>query len=653
MTDKEKAVPDYAHVVVVPIANPRTATELLRLAQAFARRDGGRVIALAVTLGDADTESNRARLEELEAIVEKMRPPQDGASVEMKTPPIVFDFVSRTAGSIARGILDEARESGAELIILGVQKPVRGEVTLGTITQNVMSAASCDVLVYRLSEHTEFSRIVVAVDDKPISRMAVRMGILFGNAFPSSPVEAVHVEQPDWTAERHGRMIMAKALDQLPGNGAVKQTLLEGESVAETILARLEPQHLVIMGFARRADLQRWIDGDSPTRRILDRAPGPVLLAVRSPETVTPSARIRRRVLGWLRPTLTDIEREQVVWTANINASITFDYVILMIVAATLASLGLLLNSAAVIIGAMLVAPLMSPLNAFAVGLSTARLDLILRALLTTLVGVAIASLVGWIMGTLVPLQVPTSEMMGRVAPNLLDAGVALAAGVVGSYATARKDIPAALAGVAIAAALVPPICTFGLMLAFGKISMSLGAGLLFLTNMVSIIVIATGVFAWLGLSPLRLSRVGWVAYSAVMSVVIVALVGVFGLLNVTAQGRNASEIERQLRAIFEGMTIRDLEVDFDNPNDVTFTLLYDYDIGWESVAYAEQTLRAEIGEPITLHVIPQRTLSANGLASSLPISSPFELVDGVVVPKPQPAPPEPTPEEASAAADE
>ena len=68
-----KPLPDYAHVVLVPIANPTTAPELLRLAEAFVKRDGGRVIALAVTRSDADAEDSRDRLAQLEQIVAHFR----------------------------------------------------------------------------------------------------------------------------------------------------------------------------------------------------------------------------------------------------------------------------------------------------------------------------------------------------------------------------------------------------------------------------------------------------------------------------------------------------------------------------------------------------------------------------------------------------
>ncbi|MEO0560857.1 MAG: TIGR00341 family protein [Chloroflexota bacterium] len=684
MSDKPaKAVPDYAHTVIVPIANPKTAPQLLRLAEAFVRRDGGRVIALAVTLSDSDAEVNRDRLDQLEKIVGQFQPP-DGPEVEQvnetedvdetqdaepndkdpdapapeepakpkEGPTVTVEFVTRTANNIARGILDEARQSGAELIIIGVQSFQHGDAILGVVAQSVISAAAMDVLVYRTSSSPEFDRILVPVDGSAASRMAVRMGILFGNAFKNCPVEAIHVKTPDRT-EADGRERIARAVDDLPGNGVVKRTLINAQSIANAILSRVDKDQLIIMGFSRRSDFQDWLKGESKTLRIMKNAPGPLLLAVRSTEAVTEGQKMRRRFLGWLRPMLTDVEQEQIVWTADRNASLTLDYVVLMIVAATLASLGLLLNSAAVIIGAMLVAPLMSPLNAFAIGLSTAHFRIMRRALVTALVGFLIATVVSYFVGIVVPSRVPTPEMMSRVSPTLLDAFVALASGVVGAYATARRDIPAALAGVAIAAALVPPICTFGLQIAFGNIVFGLGAALLFLMNIVSIVVIATVIFLWLGLYPRNLDRRSLPAYVPTVILVLMSLPMVIVLLGTLQRAQNQGQIETVVEHVFEGMPIDAITVSRLAPTTVTVRVVTPFDVAPEAVAAAEAAIEREIGadeDDLTLRVIAQQLVTADEPdPQPMRESSFFAVEDGVIVPaQPNESEP-PAPDDASA----
>src|SRR5690606_3546905 len=104
------------------------------------------------------------------------------------------------------------------------------------------------------------------------------------------------------------------------------------------------------------------------------------------------------------------------------------------------------------------------------------------RSAITLVFGIIVSIFVAIGAGLLSSLSSPTSEMLIRSNPTLLDALVAFASGVVGAYATARKDIPAALAGVAIAAALMPPLCTVGLGLALGNQALASGSMLLFIT---------------------------------------------------------------------------------------------------------------------------------------------------------------------------
>lgn len=651
--ENKKQVPDYAHVVVVPIANPTTAPELLALALGMVQREGGRVIALAVTLSDSDAEERRHRLDTLEAIVEEHKPKKNDtdadAEANEKKPSVVLEFVTRTAVNVARGVLDQARENGAELIILGVRRSEPGNVVLGSVAQAVISAAICDVLVYRYSESPMFSRIIVPVDGSPASRMAVRMGIVFANARPNCPVEAIYVRsggEPIQQAEA----ILTQTLEGLPGRGVVKTSYVTGRDAAEAMLSGKsqaeQEDMLIIMGFTHRSDFEGWLYGDEKqTSDVMDKAPGPVLLAVRSVETLTERQRMQRRVLSWLRPTLTDIEQEQIMWDASNSAGIDLDYVVLIVVSAMLASLGLLLNSAAVIIGAMLVAPLMSPLNAFGIGLSTARLDLTRRSAVTVIVGTLIASLVGVGMGLIIPLENPTTEMMSRVSPTLLDAFVALASGVVGSYATARKDIPAALAGVAIAAALVPPICTFGLQLAFGELEWALGAMLLFLTNIICIAVIATGMFVWLGLRPLNLTAESRRQYISLVIFVLLALPLVLALLNVSQEAGETQSIDREIRTLLDPIAVMDVETDdTTEPPTVRAEVRAPYAFSAEVVSALEDQFEADLDTTVRLELLVEQMVlteaDADRWAQQLAEDSALAVEDGRIVPDTADAPP-------------
>ncbi|MEE2755190.1 MAG: DUF389 domain-containing protein [Myxococcota bacterium] len=177
-----------------------------------------------------------------------------------------------------------------------------------------------------------------------------------------------------------------------------------------------------------------------------------------------------------------------------------FDFMMLIALSTTIAAFGLLQGSTAVVIGAMLVAPLMTPMLGAGLALLQGNPRLLKESMKSIFLGFLMALTLGVIVGVLSPVKVLTSEMSARGAPNLLDLGVALISGFAAAYAYARTHLSAALPGVAIAAALVPPIATAGLCFALGEFQVGAGAVLLFGTNVLSIIVGATCAFYSFGL---------------------------------------------------------------------------------------------------------------------------------------------------------
>jgi uncharacterized hydrophobic protein (TIGR00271 family) len=162
-------------------------------------------------------------------------------------------------------------------------------------------------------------------------------------------------------------------------------------------------------------------------------------------------------------------------------------YIILIVSSCAIATFGLLSNSAAVIIGAMIIAPLMLPIRGLAFGALQADITLFRKGIIAvavgTLLAVAIACSLGWLVG----LPRYGSEILARSRPTLLDLGIAVAAGGISAYGKIEPKISGTVAGTAIAVALMPPICVIGLGLAQGNWSLSLGATLLYLTNLLGI----------------------------------------------------------------------------------------------------------------------------------------------------------------------
>ena len=179
----------------------------------------------------------------------------------------------------------------------------------------------------------------------------------------------------------------------------------------------------------------------------------------------------------------------------------------MLIASCMIACFGLLANSTAVVIGAMLVSPLMTPIFGIALGLLRGNPRLLVRAFTTELVGVALAVGSAYLLGlTHLTAGEATAEMLTRTQPNLMDLMVAVFAGFAGAYALVDERISPALPGVAIATAIVPPLATCGLCLALGASSGALGAMLLFLANFVSILLVSLVTFAIAGLTRSRIA---------------------------------------------------------------------------------------------------------------------------------------------------
>ena len=166
-------------------------------------------------------------------------------------------------------------------------------------------------------------------------------------------------------------------------------------------------------------------------------------------------------------------------------------YWLLLPLAAVIASAGVVSDSTATVIGAMIVAPLMTPILGIVLAVVLADGANLRRCVLLVVVGAAAVVGIGWLMGWFVPYPVVAAtngQVAARVTPRIVDLVAALATGSVGSVALARSDISDTLPGVAIAISLVPPLAVVGLTLESGAPRQSLAALLLFATNVAAIL---------------------------------------------------------------------------------------------------------------------------------------------------------------------
>jgi uncharacterized hydrophobic protein (TIGR00271 family) len=188
---------------------------------------------------------------------------------------------------------------------------------------------------------------------------------------------------------------------------------------------------------------------------------------------------------------------------------LNWTYVILLLLSTVLSTLGLFINSASVIIGAMLLAPLMQPIVGLSMGVLRQDEGLLQNGIRSIGVGVLVALGASAAIAGATPIDVLGSEMAARLNPTLLDLFVAIASGVAAAYAKNNQRISGSLVGVAIAVALVPPLSVAGIGVGWGNMTMFLNAFLLFVTNLVGIVLSAAITFFVLGYSPIHLAKKG------------------------------------------------------------------------------------------------------------------------------------------------
>jgi uncharacterized hydrophobic protein (TIGR00271 family) len=597
--------------VLVPVANPTTAWHLLRLGAALADPDGGEVIALNVVINGAqDALGNRDRTG-LEELVERLK---------LAGMPVRWHSVSAT--SAARGILDAAREENANLIVLGYQGSTNdGDPVLGSVVEAVARTTPSDLVVYRGDADADVQRILLPANGSINAKVAARLAVLLADVY-RVPITALYVMSPYERNQWIGQARIGATLNGLPGAEAVERRIVQEYNTATGILSNATARDLVLLGFSEQSQFDKWLYGNVP-QRILRDAPGPVILTKDAMTERAPVQVRTRRWLSGLTPRLTPGEVADLRQQASDMARPSINFFVLVILSSLIASFGLMQNSPAVIIGAMLVAPLMSPLLAFAAGLVTGELRMMQSAVINMTKGVIWALVMAIVVGVLFPAAALTLEITSRTRPGLLDMAVALASGAAAAYATARKDVPAALAGVAIAAALMPPLCAVGIAAAFGEWEASGGALLLFATNIVSISLAGAVVFRWLGLRPVggkagRPLRQRLAILALVL--VVMALPLSFGLIRIAAQQNDAQTVTRVLEDAWSdigGLTLVDVQIDHEQEDTllvkVTIHATADaiIELTAEHVGEVENQISDELGKPATLEVAVVQIIQA------------------------------------------
>lgn len=195
------------------------------------------------------------------------------------------------------------------------------------------------------------------------------------------------------------------------------------------------------------------------------------------------------KIKNVFRPFFLDKDRQEKVYNQiKENAKADLDFYTMTIFAGIIITLGIIIDSTAVVIGGMLIAPLVWPILALALGITMGRSHLLQSSVFTLLKSFVVILLVSLLIGLIVPeLVIENNEYLSRTSPTLFEMLIGLAAGFIGAFIIAYPKMGSAIAGVVVAAAMVPPIATMGLSLAKGDFSAVGGSGLLFMSNLIAI----------------------------------------------------------------------------------------------------------------------------------------------------------------------
>ncbi len=303
------------------------------------------------------------------------------------------------------------------------------------------------------------------------------------------------------------------------------------------------------------------------------------------------------------------------------DAQLNQPYLVLTASSCLLATLGLLINSTAVVIGAMIIAPLMLPLRSFAFATLEGDTELLRVSFWAIAVGTGLSIACSWLVGAIVGLPEFGSEVLSRTEPTLIDLSIAIVAGGVSGYAKIRPAIGDAIPGTAIAVALMPPLCVIGLLLSQGEWSAAGGASLLYATNLLGINLACLALYALGGYARSdEFSRsLSWGV--TVGLIVLLALPLGLSSWQLVRRVRANDSIEAILtqQALGSGAAVEILSSTVNwrsQPPSIVLTVrAAETAIAPQEVALVEDQLAAEMGQTfkIILEVTPSQVIEADG----------------------------------------
>lgn len=282
------------------------------------------------------------------------------------------------------------------------------------------------------------------------------------------------------------------------------------------------------------------------------------------------------------------------------SAKTSNSFVLLMVLSSMLASLGLFLNSPSIVIGAMVLAPLMAPIISLSMGVLRSDSDLSRRSTSTLFIGMFIALFLSSLMAAILPFQEITNEIEGRLHPSTLDLLVAVISGVAGAFANARENIAKSLPGVAIAVALVPPLCVSGIGLGWWNFEVFYGAMLLFLTNLTGIVMAAGISFMVIGFAPFSRAKKGIFISGLMVGLISIPLFLSFFNMQEIA-GVKKQLINHQYDVAGHQYMLRNIKVRLGEPLRISADMISSRMPEPESMTIFEQQISQQLEQPVAI----------------------------------------------------
>jgi len=589
--------------VLIAVSNARDLQALLRTAHAIARTQGGQIRVLTVT-----RTGNRPSW---------LVVPEIYADIPIET----FTRAGKNASAV---ILTETRCYDPDVLILGANSPLKqGRYLMGRTLDPVIQAAACDIIVQRGETALDLRRVLIPAAGGPNAPHALMMARILA---PQAKITTLYVA--DRKLGQAAVLVGRARLDLMIGGlkpedrAAVEARIVQAASPVDGILEETPGHDLLILGAGHEGIIDRFLFGDIP-QAILEHSTIPVMVFRRRLTGLTSFwRRLWGRIFGLL-PALTLQEQAEVQKTVRRGSQPSPDFFVTLTLAAALAALGLLMNDPAIIIGAMIVAPLITAIIGMGLSIVLGDPRFFWRATATTLRGIVLTVSMGFVVGRIVPGAEATNQIEALSSPSILHLAVALTAGTAAAYATSRKEVSAALAGVAVAASLTPPLVNIGIGLAFGSSRIAGRAALIFLANLVAIVATSGLVFLWMGFRPqpgdrdrAATQRRGFSTFG-VLLVLITLPLAIF-----TRQSIQNVQFERNINAAIraEVQEIPGSEVvSWDYTRTETDTLNLDltirvaYTISYDEARHLQERIATRIELPValSLSMVPAKRLEA------------------------------------------